>query len=74
MGRKKKEPDVDWSNWEREARQRTAWGHYGAQMAYVRAVDEENEYEMAKMKKDTEKIKEIEDKRKNRNYGMMIIS
>ena len=63
----------DMEMYEREARQRTAWAHYGAQMSYIRATEEENEYQRAKYYGDDKKAKEIEDKRKNRTNNMLVI-
>jgi hypothetical protein len=62
----------DMEMYEREARQRTAWAHYGQQMSYIRATQEENEYQKAKYWGDEKKVKEIEHNRNNRTNNLVI--
>lgn len=68
----KKKTDWDIEMFEREARQRSAWGQYAQTMNYIRVTEEEQEYQTAKYKKDEKKVKEIEDKRKNRSPMLYI--
>ena len=68
--RKKKE--FDWEAWEQEARRRSAWGEYVQTMSRIRQYEEENQYQSAKYKGDTEKVKQIENKRKNRTPMLYI--
>ena len=62
----------DMEMYEREARQRTAWVHYGAQMSYIRMQEEENEYQKAKYQNDDKKVEEIEHNRNNRTNRLVI--
>lgn len=64
---KTKEKEWDMEMFEREARQRTAWGGFVQTMSIIRAEEEENDYQRAKYNNDEVKVKEIEQKRKNRS-------
>jgi hypothetical protein len=60
--REKKEWDMEM--FEREARQRSAWGEYVQTIHTIRLMEEEGEYQRAKFEKNNKKVKEIEEKRK----------
>lgn len=64
--------DAQWGNYEREARKRSAWGGYVNTMHNIKLVEEEERYQLAKSKKDTKKIKEIENERKGRSSLLYI--
>lgn len=62
-GKKKK---WDMEMFEREARQRSAWGGYVQTMGIIRAQEEEKGYQRAKYERNEAKVKEIEESRENR--------
>jgi hypothetical protein len=74
----RKEEEIDWEQYEREARKRTAWGHYTSQMGHIRAVDEEQKFQKelrdASSEAERKKIKENKKKKDENTSKYIIIS
>lgn len=74
LSKKEREEKYRWEMeaYEKEAQRRSAWGWYSQYMSQVRANDEDREYNEAKRRGNTSKVKEIEKKRSSR-HNMLVI-
>ncbi len=74
----KKDKKVDWEQYERESRKRSAWGHYIAQMSYVRAEEREQRFQRelgdAKSEEDKARVRKKKKDEDDNLPNMLIIT
>lgn len=78
MAKKKKKENVDWAEYERQAQKRSAWGHYAAQMSYIRAEEREEKFRKelnnAKSQKDKDRVRKKKKDEDDNLSSMLIVS
>lgn len=78
MAKKNKKQNVDWAEYERQAQKRSAWGHYAAQMSYIRAEEREEKFQKelnnATSQEDKDRVRKKKKDEDDNFLNMLIIS
>lgn len=78
MAKKNKKQNVDWAEYERQAQKRSAWGHYAAQMSYIRGEEREKKFQKelnnATSQEDKDRVRKKKKDEDDNFSNMLIIS